>query len=126
MLTPPTHLTHFELANSATIGNWPMLVNSFHQQFVWNTKCNEQTSIHQLVCRHFFFNHPILETVPNWCFRTAKIKLLYSFNDKISFANAVAWIHSVSALEQIWGENINNQRKISKFLIIIQCTGASG
>lgn len=39
---------------SAQPGYWPFVSNSFGEQFIWNRKCYEQTSIQQLVCRHFF------------------------------------------------------------------------
>lgn len=68
-----TLLTHLELANFVTIGNWPMVETSFPPNSLYGTwNVMNKLSFTSLFAITFFFNHLILGTVSNWCFRIPK------------------------------------------------------
>lgn len=72
-----TLLTHLELANFVAIGNWPMVANSFPPTSLygtWNVMNKLSFTKPTFICHHIFFNHLILGTVSNWCFRISKKK----------------------------------------------------
>lgn len=113
-----TLLTHLELANFVTIGNWPMVETSFPPNSLYGTwNVMNKLSFTSLFAITFFLIISFSELFQIGALEYPKkhTELPYSFNDKISFAwlqiqaiaNAVArQTFGQCALERIWGENI--------------------